>query len=206
VARLKAAGETALMERDIAELNNAVLQRQIGPHFLFNTLNFVYSAVHSYSEAAGNCILELSDVMRYVLDNCSPGKSTSLDAEISQVNSVISLNSKRFGRPLQLAFTVSGTPEGFTIVPLLLLTLTENVLKHAVLDDPRQPAHIDLSVDQQGLLTFTTANAKKRRGHAGSGTGTRNTIKRLDYSYPGRYTLYISDVPDSYRLILQIRL
>ncbi|MFI5160451.1 MAG: sensor histidine kinase [Sphingobacteriales bacterium] len=199
--------EIASSEKELAEVRYAFLQQQISPHFLFNTLNFVYNSVYKLSPVASECILQLSDVMRYSLES-NDAAEIDLYLELEQIQNLLSLNRLRYDHELYLIEEIDGDPEGVKIIPLVLLTLVENVFKHGKLTDEANPARISISVNPQRILTFETRNLKKRQrdGQKTPGIGLRNTIKRLDFAYPGRYKLDITDQETYYRLELSMQL
>jgi hypothetical protein len=200
--------EKAEVERNLADVQNAYLQHQINPHFLFNTLNFVYSTVYQISPAASECIQRLSDIMRYSLGSFDGGAEGSLEEEIEQIRNLVAVNRMRFHYDLALQMELPAVSPDLKIIPLVLLTFSENVFKHADLTSPATPASIRLTLTEQRLLTFTTRNVPKRRASpTGSHrVGIENAKKRLDYAYGSNYRLQIADTPEYYQLDLWIQL
>jgi sensor histidine kinase YesM len=194
-----------LTERSLLEANIALLKSQINPHFLFNTLNFLYAQVYSFSENAAKGILLLSDTMRYTLHEDSNGK-VMLDQEITHLHNYIALHQLRFNNRLQVAFELTGNPQFLMILPLLLITFVENSFKHGDLMDANNPLTISLLLEQNHL-TFRTHN-KKRSGpkEKSTGIGLANTRQRLDLVYKSRYELLIEDSPDYYICTLTLSL
>lgn len=196
------------LEKKLINSEVAYLKSQINPHFLFNTLNFLYnSAVNSAPKLAEPIIL-LSDIMRYALTETPQTGKVSLSEEIEQINTFITLNQYRFDQSLQLHSTLTGDPGDLKILPLILLTPVENIFKYADLKDPEQPANIDLQL-VDNLLNFRISNKKlktKRKTIVSNGIGLKNLKLRLDVYYPGAYTLDITDNEDSYTFELQLTL
>jgi two-component system, LytTR family, sensor kinase len=199
--------DKAEVERNLAEVRNAYLQQQIRPHFLFNSLNFVYSAVYKHSAAASQCLLDLSDLLRYSFADPDATGRAPLEAEAEQINKLLAINRLRFDQGLFIVFDCRGDLAHSTIIPLVLLTFAENVFKHGSLKNKDHPARIALSLDDDRRLTFETWNLKRRnRGPEIKTTGIQNAIKRLEFAYGERYDLKITDQPESFQLNLTIQL
>lgn len=200
--------EKALAEKDLADARFAFLQEQISPHFVFNTLNFVYNSVYQVSPAAGRSILQLAEIMRYSVQGYGQSGRTLLSAEVSQLRNLVAMNRTRYDFELYLDYTETGDYTGLEIIPLVLLTFMENVFKHGNLKDRSHPARVSLSVDEGRVLTFVTLNLKKNAPGrpAENGTGLQNALKRLEYAYYGRYRLETGEENGAFKLELMIRL
>ena len=194
-----------LTEKSLFEANLAFLRSQINPHFLFNSLNFLYAQVYPHSEPAAEGILLLADTMRYALHENGDGK-VPLTQEVQHLHNYIALNQLRFHNQLQVDFQVVGSPQFSLIPPLVLITFVENCFKHGELADPAHPLRIRLAV-AGGQLTFETHN-QKRHGpkEPHSGIGLANTRARLALAYPERHLLTITDAPDFYTCHLTLDL
>jgi len=192
-------------ERSLLEANLAFLKSQINPHFLFNSLNFLYAQVYPHSESAAQGILLLADTMRYALHEEKKGK-VMLEQEIRHLHNYIALNQLRFNGQLHINFTQRGSERFLRIIPLVLITFIENCFKHGELTDPANPLRIQLAVEQN-RLTFETHN-KKRHGpkENSTGIGLVNTCQRLDLLYAGRYNLAVINASDYYTCSLTIDL
>jgi hypothetical protein len=197
--------ELRLAERSLLEANLAFLKSQINPHFLFNSLNFLYAQVYPHSESAAKGILLLSDTMRYALHEDSNGK-VMLTQEVNHLHNYIELNQLRFNHSLRIDFEVLGSTHFLLIIPLVLITFVENCFKHGELADAAHPLVIRLTL-VQNQLTFLTHN-KKRHGpkEKSTGIGLANTRKRLALTYPGRHTFSTTDDPDFYTCHLTLEL
>lgn len=192
-------------ETGLIQANLDFLKSQINPHFLFNSLNFLYAQVYPHSESAAKGILLLSDTMRYALHEDNNGK-VMLTQEVQHVHNYIAINQLRFNNELQVNFEIEGNIHFLMILPLVLITFVENCFKHGELADPANPLTIRLRVIHQHL-TFHTGN-KKRHGpkEKSTGIGLANTKKRLDIVYKDRYSLTVSDEPNWYTCDLTIEL
>lgn len=194
-----------LTEKSLMEANLAFLRNQINPHFLFNSLNFLYAQVYPHSENAAKAILLLSDTMRYALHEDNTGK-VMLAQEVTHLHNYIELNQLRFSNQLQVQFEIVGSTQFLMILPLVLITFVENCFKHGELADPNNPLVIRLVV-KQNVLTFHTRN-KKRLGprERSTGIGLANIQKRLSIMYEGRYNLATQDEADFYTCDLTLAL
>jgi sensor histidine kinase YesM len=192
-------------EKNLHEANLAFLKSQINPHFLFNSLNFLYAQVYPHSEPAAKGILLLADTMRYALHENIAGK-VPLSQEVQHLHNYIAMNQLRYHQQLQVQFEVTGSDQFVLILPLVLITFVENCFKHGELADPAHPLRIEL-VLEPGRLTFQTHN-RKRHGpkENRAGIGLANTRARLDLVYPGRHCLTITDAPDFYTCHLTLEL
>jgi hypothetical protein len=182
------AQQLRLAERSLMEANLAFLKSQINPHFLFNSLNFLYAQVYPHSESAAKGILLLAETMRYALHEDQEGK-VMLSQEVKHLHNYIAINQLRFNNQLQIDFEITGNLHFLFIIPLVLITFVENCFKHGELSDPVYPLTLRLAV-VQNELTFIARN-RKRHGpkEKSNGIGLVNTRRRLDLLYPSRYTL-----------------
>jgi two-component system, LytTR family, sensor kinase len=204
--RLQAEREKAELEKGLIRSQNALLQAQISPHLLFNTLNFIYNSVQDVSPKASNGVLLLSEVMHYALRRVHEDGKTDLQHEVEHIEKYIALNQLRFNYPLHLQMKCSGQLQG-RIPPLLLLTFVENTFKHGDLTDPAQAAYISVS-HHQGYFHFRTSNKKrKHHGGRGYGIGIQNAKTRLrEYYSEEDYTLSIEENEQRHAVDLKIKL
>lgn len=195
-------------ERKYTDAKNALLQQQLNPHLISNTLNFVYNRVFRQSPEAGQCILLLSEIMRYTTGEADPDGKVALRQEVLQIENLVRVNQYRFDHPLQLHIELTGTFSAQRIIPLVLLTLCENLFKHGLLDDPDTPAIFKLELSGQGTLHLYLANRKRNtiKSLVPGGIGLRNLRTRLAHSYPERHELKISDTENDFELTLTMDL
>jgi LytS/YehU family sensor histidine kinase len=192
------------VEKSAANFN--FLKAQINPHFLHNTLNFLYAKSLPYSPELSEGILTLSDIMRYALSegNARDGKAPLKD-EIEHVRNVIKINQLRFSNNLNVQFEVEGVVNGATIIPFVLITLVENAFKHGDLKSIEHPIHIKLTIDP--ARTYFYCYNKKQTGNKelSTGIGLDNIKKRLDLAYGKNYSLIIKDEDQFYTTELTIQ-
>mgnify|MGYP001100479223 FL=1 len=207
---------TSRLEKEKMQADYLFLKAQINPHFLHNTLNFLYARSLPYSTELSEGILTLSEIMRYSLDKeeDADGK-VLLTKEIEHMNNIIKIQQLRFGNALQVVFTIQGRPEGLRILPFVLITIVENAFKHGELKDPEHPVTLDLCIDDTAArapgpgkkLRFHCVNKKKTGPkELSTGIGLENTRKRLELAYGENYSLYIKDQREAYTAALSINL
>lgn len=188
-------------QRLSAEL--AFLKSQINPHFLFNSLNSIYSLAYQRSETTPEAILKLSEIMRYMLYECNDNK-VSLVKELQYVQNYIDLQKIRFGQKAYIDFKVEGKVENQQIVPLVLIAFVENAFKHGLANTQQSPIRLLIEIDD-GHLRFFIQNKKHLHNRDESGgIGLNNVKRRLDLLYPGKYNLEISDETDTYTVELSL--
>jgi len=193
------------LETQISQANFNFLKAQINPHFLHNTLNFLYAKSLPYSEELSEGILTLSDIMRYALSkgNQKDGKAPLID-EIEHVDNVIKISQLRYSNRLKVNFEVSGEVNGKVIVPFVLITLVENAFMHGDLKNQDYP--IDIKLDVKGNKLYFYCRNKKRSGpkQLSTGIGLDNIKKRLDLAYGDQYKFTVKDEPEFYTTELNI--
>jgi len=172
----------------LVNLRHDFLRSQINPHLLFNTLNFIRHASKYRPEESEDAIQRLAEIMNFAIEKDIEGYIPLL-REIRQVENVIRLNQLRFEGNLHVDFNVNLHDPNVMVVPILLLTLVENVFKHGNVRDSSDPAQI-LVRSNERKLSFYTSNLPKRRGRNATespGTGLENILERLESTFPGRY-------------------
>lgn len=192
------------LKDEVVKAELAFLKSQINPHFLYNTLNYVYSLAIPVSDKLANAVLRLSDLMRYTL-NESPDGMVSLPKEIDYLESYIELFKMRFEPNFYVDFTTDGVLHQH-IAALVLIPFVENSFKHGVINDVNQPVRIRLKV-QNKRLSFEVSNkiSHAQKDHS-SGVGLANIHRRLDLIYPDRHELLISNNGNTYKTTLIINL
>lgn len=196
---------TLIQKNNNAELQ--LLKAQIHPHFLFNTLNNIYSFALSKSPKAGNLVLKLSDTLRYMITDCE-ATLVPLEKELKMIEDYIGLEKVRYGDRLNLLVQINGNPENKLIAPLLLIPFLENCFKHGA-SIMRGQQWINLKIDiKNNLLDFQLSNSKPAQTISGNkkGIGLANVQKRLQLLYPGKYFLKTESTNDTFNVHLQVDL
>lgn len=186
-----------------AELN--VLKSQLNPHFLYNTLNYMYALAMPLSESLSTAILKLSDTMRYTLAQ-HKRSLLPLTEEVGFIGDYIALHSMQFSPHFYYLFSIDGDIDGLLFPPLLLAPFVENAIKHGVTHVETQPVVVRLKITDS-LLVFEVHNLiNVQAPQTGSGIGIANVRRRLEILYPGRHTLNMDKDDVVYRVSLSVKL
>ncbi len=165
------------------------LKAQINPHFLFNSLNNIYSLSVIKSDQTPDMVLKLSSLLRYAIYE-GEKKKVPLIREVEQIKEFIALFEMKSEEKLNVDFLVEGSMADVEIEPMLLIPLVENCFKHGNFEqNPAAFAEIKLELNQ-GKLSFSTKNimdTNQQKDEVG-GVGLSNIRKRLDLNYPDRHT------------------
>ncbi|MBX2875671.1 MAG: sensor histidine kinase [Saprospiraceae bacterium] len=184
------------------------LRSQINPHFLFNTLNNIYSLAVTHSQKTAPMVLQLSELLRYVVYE-GQAEKVELEREVQQINRFISLFQMRQEEPVDIQFKTTTIPEDLKIEPMILIPLVENCFKHCDFDtDPQASTRIALKVENNELYfhTYNTRDDLDLQKDATGGVGLKNIRKRLGLKYPDGHRLEIDKQPKSFQVDLYIKL
>ncbi len=207
-AEAKRNAEILEKEKHLAEIN--FLKAQIHPHFLFNTLNNLYSLTIQKSDEAPKTVVKLSEMLDYMLYQCND-RQVAISKELQLIHNYIDLEKLRYGERLALTINESIESPNIQVSPLILLSLIENAFKHGVSGAIQSPfIDIDLKVDSE-KLELSIKNSKPQTKQKDptsykSGIGFSNIKRQLDLIYPERYHLAIDDKPETYHVSLSIQL
>lgn len=186
-----------------SELHN--LKAQINPHFLFNSLNVIYSLALKNDKLTAEVVLKLSDILRYVIYDSTQDKVT-LDSEVSLLKKYIELQKYRVEDSAAISF-ISNVEEDVKIAPLIFLTLVENSFKHGIKSDTENVfINITLNSDAK-KITFEIENNKLKTNTDSSnpnGLGLENIKRRLMIQYPDRHKFEVYDSKDTFKVCLEI--
>jgi sensor histidine kinase YesM len=178
---------TALQnEKSQAELD--LLKQQLNPHFFFNTLNNLYALSLQRSEQTPESILQLSELMRYVIYKAKE-PLVRVEDEVKYLNDYLQLQKIRLKRSIDLRFDDEIADGAPLIAPLLLIVFVENAFKHGV-ENAENPVflHINLKADLRSIR-FSCENSYEPSPVAQTGIGLSNLRKRLALLYPGKHRL-----------------
>jgi two-component system LytT family sensor kinase len=184
----------------------AYIKAQINPHFLFNTLNFLYSNVYPLSKDIARSVLMLSDIMRFVMENNEGNDTTELSLEIRYVENYIRLNQLRLHHSLYIDLEYTGTPEGKKIMPFILMTLVENAFKHGDLTDAKNPLKIRLGILKDNIWFRISNKIRTIKRYEDHGIGMNNLEKSLELFYGDYFKLDIQNDGEYYSCALEIDL
>ncbi|MEH3114242.1 sensor histidine kinase [Pedobacter terrae] len=195
--------EKEKMEKELAMSKNAFMKAQINPHLLFNTFEFVHQKLRTYSPEDAKVMLYLSDMMRFAASTQHNEGFVHLSEEISQCENLIALHHITQGA-IYIELASGPDLDEIKLIPLVLLTILENMFKHGNLNDVKNKATIAIYTFD-GRLHIESRNLPRLiKSKVGFGSGMDNIRNRLNYAYQqnaqmtagideeGFYTLNIS--------------
>lgn len=191
-------------EKITAELQ--LLKAQVHPHFLFNTLNNIYSFSLENSSKTPELILKLSALLSYMLYDCSKDE-VRLEKEVEIMKNYIDLEKERYGNNIDISWMVAGEVNGKHIAPLLLLPFLENAFKHGTSEQVEKPwLSVDISANED-IVKCKIINSKNVNGSGkNGGIGIQNAMKRLEIIYPQKHELKINDEGNFFVVSLMVDL
>jgi len=193
-------------ERLNAELN--FLKSQVNPHFLFNTLNSIYSLAYKKSDQTPDAISKLSNILRYMLYETNIN-TVPLENEYNYLVDFIELQKLRIYDNCNVQFETSGDFSKVQIAPLLLVPFIENAFKHGVDTTSECYIFIKLKIENNDLH-FKVENSlpfgNQHISGTDSGIGLKNVQRRLKLLYPDKHLLLIDSDTKKYKINLTIRL
>lgn len=198
------------VERLTAGQQLKILQSQINPHFLLNSLQTLYALSLERSGKTPEAILQLSDILKYTLYETDQPR-VKLRKEIDMIRDYVEMYRYRIDpKRVRLVLDISGDPNEMEIAPMLLIPFVENAFKHG-LESGLTPVEISVSLRMEpGQLTFNVENSAapevKGEGRGEKGIGIENTRHRLELLYPGNHHLLIKQEQDRFQIELQLKL
>jgi len=204
---LHAERKSKQIENEKLNTELSFLKAQINPHFLFNTLNNIYSLAADKSDLTAPAVMKLSSIMRYVLTEARHD-TVALEKEIKFIADYIELQKMRTTPKTTVSFTVEGDPEGKQVSPLLFLPFVENSFKYGVSTRELSPIDILLEIKEEEVHLKVRNNKQSLatlRPVENTGIGIQNTRRRLELLYPDRYSLEMTDEPATYTVNLNIQ-
>ncbi|MDW3652246.1 MAG: histidine kinase [Bacteroidia bacterium] len=190
-----------------AEAEVQLLKSQLHPHFLFNTLNNIYSLALSRSEKTAQSILKLTELLDYFVYRVNK-EEVQLGKEVQLLENYLELEKLRYGEDLFLEVDIQIKNEFLSISPLLLLPFIENCFKHGG-KGKDGIFRVNISLKQDEKLWLVVENSKKQYPQAKKspgGLGLENVRQRLHLLYPGKHQLLILEREDLYRSELSLHL
>lgn len=186
-------------ERITSELSNAqnsILRAQINPHFLFNTLDYIYHKMSSDKEKAGEAILLLSEIMRYAVESTEGDGFITLGNEVEHVEKLLYLYQLRKESKLNIEVSIADEVRDLRFIPLIILTLLENIIKHGNLNREDDPATLSVYIHEQNLFIYTNNLIDKLGRQIGTQKGMKNIESRLKNTF-GDQAIFHSSGSDS---------
>ncbi len=192
----------------VANLNAELkyLKSQINPHFLFNSLNTIYSLAHRRSPETEHALVKLSNIMRYMIYQSNEDK-VELNKELRYLQDYIDIQRLRMTRNIPVAFDIEGDPAGLEIAPMLLIPFVENAFKHGISYNERAFISVRLDISKSGILHLVVRNSLfKQRVSEKGGVGLTNVLKRLSLLYTDAHTITVREHGDEFIADLKIAL
>jgi len=195
-----------LKENIAAQLQ--LLKAQVHPHFLFNTLNNIFSQTQTESPKGSKMIMGLSDMLRFVLYE-GQKNLVPLKQELQMINEYITLEKIRYGNKLDVHVLMPDKTDDIYIAPLLILPFVENCFKHGTSNMLQNP-WINLTVElKDTTLVMKLMNGKahqRENARQNSGIGINNVRQRLDLLYTGKHDLQIREDEEVFVVDLKVEL
>jgi hypothetical protein len=196
--------QQAEIEKEKISARLDALKAQINPHFLFNTLNNIYSLAVQQSTETAATIDRLSQLLDYLLYRCNDSY-VSLDNEIQFLRNYLDLGKMRFGNRLSIQ-CLHETDRPYTIAPLLLVPVIENMFKHGA-EQTTGPVVFSIRLKaENNQLTLIATNNFVRSENKVSGIGLSNLKQRLEILFHGRYTLNVTEKTEIFEVKMQVPL
>lgn len=191
-------------EADKVNAELSFLKAQVNPHFLFNTLNNIYSLSITKSEQTPNAILKLSEILHYITDDVR-NDFVPLQSEVTCVQNYIELQKLRLTDKVEVQFSVTGELDGKQIAPLLLMTFIENAFKYGISSHEPCVITIEIAARERAIDFFCRNKIMVRNVEDERvGVGIGNAEKRLSYLYPGKHLLNLHTDDQTFTVQLTI--
>lgn len=196
------------LQKENVESQLQLLKAQVHPHFLFNTLNNIYSYTQNAAPLAAKMVTGLSDLLRFMLYEGNQ-RLVPLSKELKMIRDYISLEQIRYGNKLDIHLDLPEKTNDLYIAPLLLLPLVENCFKHGTSNMLEQP-WINLQINLQGkIMHMKLLNGKLQepnKENGSTGIGIQNVQKRLDLIYPDKHDFVINNEDEVFIVNLKVEL
>ena len=195
----------AIIETQKINTELSFLKTQLNPHFLFNSLNSIYSLANKKSDATTDAIVTLSELMRYMLYETDK-EYVLLKKEIEYIKNYISLQNLRLKDSSGVRFNVHGNLDHY-IEPLLLISFIENAFKYGTDYTGKTDINIQILIEENNLtLNISNYISVKEKHKNNSGIGLQNVKSRLNLLYPNAHVLTINQSENEYSVELVLNL
>ncbi|MCX6233588.1 MAG: histidine kinase [Bacteroidetes bacterium] len=197
----------AQIEQEKTHTELKALRSQVNPHFLFNSLNNIYSLSLKKADETPQVILALSDMFRYIIYETGEDL-IELTKEVAFLEKYIELQQIRSDQKANITFEVKGDPSAIKVAPLIFLPFLENSFKHGIKGDTAGGyVHLRIDIDQD-IIHFQLSNNKGKGDEIGkekkSGIGLENVRRRLELEYSGNHSLDIKESEDEFSVSLKL--
>jgi Histidine kinase len=198
--------ESERLQKDKLKAELQLLKAQVHPDFLFKTLNNIYAHAQSSSLQTPAMILKLSDLLSYMLYDCSR-PVVPLKNEIEMMKEYMQLEKKRHNDVHEMEVNIKGELIGLRIAPFLLLPFIENSFKYSSELTEQVWINMDILVESENFsMKLTNGISKYSSGYSFGANGLSNVQKRLNLLYPGNYELKITAEHEMLIVLLNIKL
>ena len=202
--------ENIILKNKNAQIENQLnaLRAQINPHFLFNSLNVIYSLALENKKETTEAILKLSDILRYIIYDAST-KHITLKEELNLINNYLSFQKFRIQNFENINFKIDIKNNDYRIYPMLLMPLIENSFKFGIKENIKE-AYVHILIEQNNDFFFfkiknsTHNQPKENTNHHYSGIGLNNIKKNLAILYPNKHEFNTIKSPHSFIVALKI--
>ena len=201
---LKKILENEQLKNQVLKIEQDFLRAKINPHLLYNTLSFIKYAAKKRPLEADEAVNRLAAIMNFALDDNT--ETILLTKEIEQVENIIGLNQLRFNHTLNVELIINLDNLEVKLIPLILLTLVENVFKHGNLMDAENPALIKIECTADHLQIITRNLVIEKPIFESHNTGIKNIQLRLEQYYKGKYDFKFEKIDQTYYVDLKIDL
>jgi sensor histidine kinase YesM len=193
------------LQKENANAELQLLKAQIHPHFLFNTLNNIYSFTLDKSPQAKKMVKMLEDMLHYMIEECEQ-PLVPLAKELDTLNDYFELERIRYGNSIDMQIEIAGDLAQKRIAPLLMIPFVENSFKHGTSQILREPwIKLFIQVDDD-VVHFSLTNSKpaEETPKHRKGIGLHNVKKRLELLYPAAHLLLIESTKNTFTVNMQI--
>jgi hypothetical protein len=200
--------KSEMLAKENANAELQLLKAQVHPHFLFNTLNNIYSFSLNQSPHTGTLIKKMSGMLEYMIHECD-AELVPLEKELKLIHDYMGLEKVRYGKRLDMQIEIHGDFENKFITPLLMIPFVENSFKHGTSQMLRYPwIKLEMTTLRNELF-FRLTNSKPSIASAHgqhNGIGLLNVNKRLQLLYPDKHQLTIESTEDTFMVQMQVTL
>jgi len=196
------------LERQNLQSELKLLKNQINPHFLFNTLNNIDSMIKKNPDCASQSIVELSEMMRYMIYEANVEK-VPLKKELDYIENYLHLQKLQYGNQELVEYTLIGDPAQTEVAPMLFIPFVENAFKHCTNKETKHAIRLSFLFNTDKIRFEAMNIADKARvisKDKTSGIGLDTIKRRLEILYPQRHDLQIQEINDYFCVSLTLKI
>lgn len=192
------------LEKEKLTTSLKYLRNQIHPHFLFNTLNSIYSATVKKAPEGADMVDRLATMMRYTLTD-TKDDVVDIDKEVKYIEDYVALQLIRYRNTANVVLDIQAKMATGKIAPMILISFVENAFKYGI--NPEKESHIGIRLfteDSYFVMEVYNSVVAKPDLEETTGIGISNTISRLDLLYTTNYILNMDSENNSYKVYLKV--